>query len=157
MVPIVNYTFRIFSLILFSTFLACSPVKIMAPNEADLLSANYGNPPPVSALPELIKKYLKRKGYKDPNSAEIEDCSAPQKGWMHAGEKWESIFEYGWQFECDINAKNSMGGYVGFSREKYVYRDGEIKAGNIPIYEVTPVQGNPFFTPPRDSNQVIWK
>lgn len=149
---------KIISVLVILILSACGQLPKVKPTDSELASANYGIPPNKSEFSELLRKYLKKSGYKDPNSAQVEDCSDPQKKWQHVEDEYTPKYFYGWQFECDLNAKNSMGGYVGFSRETFLFKDGEVRTGRIPQYDAQqPVQGLPLFTPPNGQPAVIWK
>jgi hypothetical protein len=103
--------------------------------------AKYGPEPEQAQLASIVRKYLKKRGYYDPNGTEIEACAPAKKGWI-AVDAWETDeegftspskdFHFGWRTQCDINGKNRMGGFVGFETIEYIIAENMVKAGNLP-------------------------
>jgi hypothetical protein len=141
----------LFSLIGVCFLVSACMTKRPVPTTDELNSANYGTKPIPEEVPEMVRSYLKRRGYFDPNGAEIEDCSEPEKAWKYDPDNFEGwSYLFGWQVRCDINAKNRMGGFIGFEAYDYLVKDGEILIGRIPFSG-----GGGLFTP--SSNPILWR
>lgn len=88
------------------------------PDQLEVQNAYYGEEP--KNYEQIIKGYMEPRLF-DPFSA-VYKFDIPRKGWVNR----MGIFYYGWKVDVDINAKNRMGGYVGFKRQRFVLRDGAI-------------------------------
>jgi hypothetical protein len=97
------------------------------PTVAELAAANYGIAP--ENPKELAMAHLKNTLF-DSMSAVVEWQGECVKGWWQLWES-ESLLVppktyFGWTFVAKINAKNRMGGYVGFQNYKFCFRDGKL-------------------------------
>lgn len=65
----------------------------------------------------------------DPFSARYE-FGKPQKAWWGntGGMIYPRNIHYAWRVDVRVNAKNRMGGYTGWKRERFYFRDGKIVA-----------------------------
>jgi hypothetical protein len=87
---------------------------------------DYGPPPPTNHVE--LEEYFVRAGLKDPDSAQIRFTnSVPAPSIIPSGFAsptprliWQTFFE--------VNAKNSYGGYTGFSPYLFAWRDGKMVA-----------------------------
>lgn len=96
------------------------------PNKEEMDAADFG---PIPIDYEIaIKKWIKD-NLRDPFSAQIEEIGQPKKGWWGqlGGLAVARDIKYGWVVTANINAKNAYGGYVGFKKYWFYFRDGEIK------------------------------
>ena len=96
------------------------------PSQEELDAADCG-PIPVD-FEATIKTWMS-KNLKDPFSAQIDEIGKPAKGWWgNTGALLVSRdINFGWCVSAKINAKNSYGGYVGWRRYDFYFRNGEIK------------------------------
>lgn len=97
------------------------------PTAQELAAADYG-PPPI-AFPEKIKDFMELR-LKDPSSAQYRFDNLPTKMWSKAGPLFGGGTMYGWRVDVLINAKNELGGYVGYQQYGFLFRDGRIIAYN---------------------------
>ena len=88
-------------------------------------SADYGNPVDVGECVRLAQEFIASR-MKDPGSAQFSNVIC-YKGWkvIQPTEGGPSI-AYGYPFEGNVNAKNSFGGYVGFTPFRGIVRDDGI-------------------------------
>jgi hypothetical protein len=106
--------------------------SLTPPTSKDLEAADYGSPPATGnkeVMRGLVVKRLKDVGYFDPNSAEVEDCSIPEKHWEYSSVNStmdKTGYSFGWRFLCDVNVKNRLGGYTGFRRSDFLYYNGNV-------------------------------
>jgi hypothetical protein len=61
-----------------------------------------------------------------PTTLEQAPVDVSGKGWLDGGRQPQ----YGWVMICNINAKNSYGGYTDAERFGFVFRDGELHRGS---------------------------
>lgn len=87
--------------------------------EAGILDAGDSPTDPEAVIRRALRDYLK-----DPASAQVENVTVP--GFMAIGESTFYKSVYGWWVCADVNAKNSLGGYVGFQKTLVVYLNGAI-------------------------------
>lgn len=100
-------------------FILLAGCGLVQPTPQEIASAYYGPYP--STYQDVIKEYMKYKLF-DPYSAVFEFPHQPVQAWMvPVGNK-----TYGWAVVCRINAKNRMGGYVGFQEHQFLLRDGQV-------------------------------
>lgn len=88
------------------------------PSPEEFANAYFGEFP--SNYEMLIKNHMESRLF-DPYSA-VYKFHPPEKGWMN---HWGTIY-YGWLVECDINAKNRYGAYVGYHTYSFLIRDGKL-------------------------------
>lgn len=134
-------------------FASSCAATVRPPTLEQLAAADYGSAPPTSTIPAMVRKFLKERGYFDPNGAEIEACTEPKRGWTI--NSYDSIYSgdyiFGWEFFCDVNGKNLSGGFIGFETLRYLARDGAVYYGRLP--------GQPNLTAPLvtpNSKFVLW-
>lgn len=117
----------LFSIATLSTLSSCLFKALTPPTSQELESADYGPPPPTqdkAIMRTLVVRRLKDVGYFDPNSAEVEDCSTPEKHWEYdtgRSTMEKTAYSFGWNFLCDVNVKNRQGGYTGFHRFNFLF------------------------------------
>jgi len=143
-----------FVLFLIILSIGCGVPKNVEPSAEQLANADYGPKPNNDEIPEMVRRFLKRGGYFDPNGAEIEGCTEPRTVWLDefdcdGGPDYnptgKTEFIFAWESRCDINSKNRMGGFTGFRRESYTLKNGKVVCGYIPtstnLTRVTPLGG----------------
>ena len=111
---------------LFSAFLMGSCGKLPTPTAAELTAADYGIDISQSEA-ERAAQELFANTLRDPYSAQYQ-FGPVQKGWLHETElTWggfESDIIYGHLMFVNVNAKNLMGAYTGFTTFRFFFRDG---------------------------------
>lgn len=81
-------------------------------------SADYGTPP--THYKESIESYLEST-LKDPQSKIVKYIDMPKKGhWYYSGNR------FGYYVCANINAKNSYGGYTGFSKYFFAFQNDQL-------------------------------
>lgn len=96
------------------------------PTVAELRSADYGPPPEqhhqlfVAAISAALK---------DPYSAHYQ-VAPPSHGWR----RLSGGIEYGWYVCGLVNAKNSYGGYVGYTPAWIFVRSGQVRTYSLDKY-----------------------
>ncbi len=94
------------------TLLGCAAPTLKPKSEV-----SFGPKPTEEQAMEKIRMYL-ASNLIDPMSAMIR-CNKPSdEGWVWRGPGFD--IKYGYLVQCDVNAKNRFGGYVGATR--YVFR-----------------------------------
>ena len=92
-----------------------------APTQEDIDNADYGNSVATSKCIMLAKSFISNK-LKDPSSAQFNNVNC-YRGWEGnvpiAGVK----ATYGYRFVGNVNAKNSFGGYTGYTPFSGIVRD----------------------------------
>lgn len=84
-------------------------------------AADYGPAPSAAEAERAVRAYLT--GYlRDPGSAQFMAWSAPTRYWFGTRES----STYGYLICVSVNAKNALGGYVGFQREGFLLRSGVV-------------------------------
>lgn len=93
------------------------------PVSKDLLArADYGAPPATAEhdIRMMFESYLK-----DPYTA-VYRFGQPYKGYITKPPiRGGGVEAFGWIVEVDVNAKNGLGGYTGYQRYRFFYRDGQ--------------------------------
>jgi hypothetical protein len=103
-------------------FAACG--LIPPPTLEEQAKADYGIAP--ENPKEQVAEYLKTALF-DPMTAVIEWQGDCVKGWWWVLDNFRVPHAtYGWKLTAKINAKNRMGGYVGFSNYTFCFRDGKL-------------------------------
>ena len=100
-------------------FLLVAGCGLIQPTPQEKANAYYGPYP--SNYQEIIKEHMKYKLF-DPYSATFEFPHQPVQAWLVP----MGNLNYGWAVVCLINAKNRMGGYVGFQEHQFLLRDGQV-------------------------------
>lgn len=96
-----------------------------APSEEQMRGADYG----VNLTPQeceaAAKDYVLLR-LKDPGSATFRFDNACQKGYVSAAPLFGREAKFGWQQVGFVNAKNSLGGYTGFSKFMALIKDKKV-------------------------------
>jgi len=82
--------------------------------------ADYGSYP--NNYEEIVKNYYSRI-LKDPDSANYQSFTTPNMSYM--GDRFDGT-KYGYLVCATVNSKNSFGGYVGFSTDGLLIRNGSV-------------------------------
>ena len=100
------------------------------PTLAELDQADYGVAP--ENPKEQALAHLKETLF-DPMSAVVEWQGECVKGWWRwfkdkdpSKSHYIEVIYFGWTLVAKINAKNRMGGYVGFKTNTFCFRDGKL-------------------------------
>lgn len=108
------------------TFAACAMSFRGGPGAEDMARANFG---PAPENPEESILTWMNDTLKDPFSAQLEILAPPEKSWW--GNLGSLLYprdiHYCWLIKSRINAKNSFGGYIGWKRYNFFFRDGKIE------------------------------
>lgn len=108
---------------LLAAALCLAPCACVAPRPTDLqiATADYGEAP--TNIEEPIKAHFSDTLY-DPFSAHYR-FGAPYKGWYYASvPTGSSEVRFGWNVDVQVNAKNRLGGYTGWTRYVASFRKG---------------------------------
>jgi len=85
--------------------------------------ANYGHLPP-NNYKNIIKNRLDNRLF-DPMSA-VYQFEMPSKGYVKGNIFYGTSLTFGWKVCGKINAKNRLGGYVGYAPFFVLFKDGKI-------------------------------
>lgn len=120
---------KITLLVLLTFFSACSTLIRQAPSLNQIEDGNYGPIPIESQLKDYVRSCLIKSKYKDPNSAQIENCTPISKSWIHNPAMWGNDnapqYVFGYSTSCDVNAKNGFGAYVGFKTSEFFIKNNQ--------------------------------
>lgn len=108
---------RIFTFALTVMLVGCAS----APTELEIQNANYGQEVDISTCIDVAQRFIRNK-MKDPNSALFTDVKCYQ-GWEGNVPIAGVYATYGYRFVGNVNAKNSYGGYTGYSPFSGIVRD----------------------------------
>lgn len=86
--------------------------------------ADYGQPMAQVDAQDRARTFMKT-FLKDPLSAQYE-WNPIQQAWIHMQPTAFTPRLYGYALEGIVNSKNSYGGYVGFTRFRFFFREGEL-------------------------------
>lgn len=112
-----KYYKLIFVVAAFSVFISgCATM----PTPEQAANADYGSYP--SNYESIVKNYY-NSILKDPGSANFQHISSPEKRW-YGGNFMPA--KYGYLVCASVNAKNSYGGYVGYSTDGLFIRNGYV-------------------------------
>jgi len=92
-----------------------------APTEEEIANADYGEPVSYQDCAKVAKQFIANK-MKDPDSARFADFQC-YRGWRGNVPMAGVQATYGYVFTGNVNAKNSFGGYTGYSQFGGVVRD----------------------------------
>lgn len=92
-----------------------------APTEEEIANADYGEPVSYEDCAKVAKRFIANK-MKDPESARFTDFQC-FRGWRGNVPMAGVQATYGYAFTGYVNAKNSFGGYTGYSEFGGVLRD----------------------------------
>lgn len=114
--------------IFYALILAGCALAVKDPTSTELEAADYGIAP--ENPQEQALAYLKDTLF-DPISAQVEWQSECAKGWWQVYDIPGNLFSmskryFGWKLSAKVNAKNRMGGYVGFKTYIFCFRDGKL-------------------------------
>ena len=105
--------------------LGCAMPYQGGPSAQELANADYGEPP--TDYESKIKEYLNTNLF-DPFTAHIEIGQLEKSWWGNLGGLLATReIHYGWLVQTKVNAKNRIGGYVGWKIYCFYFRDGELK------------------------------
>lgn len=115
--------------VLIFLLIGCSAT--VKPSEELLRNADYEESPNLESLESLARNFIKTdRQFYDPNGAEIERCTKPRKSWAN---EWDYYYDsntneyiFTWEFNCHINGKNRLGGFIGFDEYKFIYHRGKV-------------------------------
>lgn len=98
------------------------------PSTEEVARADCGPRPDEADCEQAIKNWMNER-LKDPYSAHLEFLSGPERGWWgNTGALLTPrVINYGWCIKARINAKNSLGGYIGWKPYHFYFRDGELQ------------------------------
>lgn len=94
------------------------------PTQDEIANADYGAAPP-AAYQNDVKQYF-AESLKDPESVKYKEITAPEKGWVTLSFVEGGGRVYGWLVRATINAKNSYGGYIGYTTYSFLFRNGKL-------------------------------
>lgn len=97
------------------------------PSQAQIQSADYGNPI-TQEQAEKRAKFALGLMLKDPESARW-DCTPVYRGWLKSSVLDGGVFYAGYRLDCQVNAKNSYGGYTGAKPYMFMFHNMELVAG----------------------------
>ena len=111
----------------------CGPTSREIANETLMKASDsdYGNPPPKN-YKKLTENYIKT-FLKDPDSAKFQNWKEPMRCVYQSINSWESP-ELGWCTYVEVNAKNSLGGYVGYELYEIRWLNEKIHSFHRPRY-----------------------
>ena len=92
-----------------------------APTEEEIANADYGEPVSYEDCANVAKRFIANK-MKDPESARFADFQC-YRGWQGNVPMAGVQATYGYVFTGNVNAKNSFGGYTGYTPFGGVVRD----------------------------------
>ena len=94
------------------------------PTKDEIAAADYGAPPTDHRT--QIENYFSS-SLKDPESVRYGEISEPRKGHASIANRWSGWSNvFGYHVDASINAKNSYGGYTGYKRYSFLFRDGKL-------------------------------
>ncbi len=102
------------------------------PTPQDIAAADYGSVPDQSEAEATVKEFFDRY-LKDPASAQYR-FGKTEKGYMISDSFDGSQLYAGYLVRVEVNAKNSYGGYTGWSRYQFIFNNGQMLRGQ----ETTP-------------------
>jgi hypothetical protein len=118
-----NRLFKFAAILLLIYPCACAT----APSQSNLKNANYGREISQGEAESLVREFM-TDWLKDPASAQYQWDSV-YKGCLTGPIFSSNRYNYGYIVNAKINAKNSYGGYIGFTPYSFLVRDGEIVIG----------------------------
>lgn len=95
-------------------------------SSTQLANADYGEWMDSAASDRAVQQFLNGR-LKDPMSA-IVQCQQPYQGYLRDPPIMGAKPHFGYVVECQVNAKNSFGGYTGAKRYAFVLRNGAVVA-----------------------------
>ena len=99
----------------------CVSTSVPPPTRADVAAADVGPMP--EDYREQIAAALKIM-LKDPESARVEYIGEPLKDYTTRLN--DASVSFGWRVRVNVNAKNSYGGYTGWSEYQFFFRFGRL-------------------------------
>ena len=110
----------------------------LVPTQEQLLKADYGLPISQQDAQYQAKNFFDNY-LKDPFSA-VYQWGVVQTGWVREAPINGARLIYGYILDVKVNAKNSFGGYIGYTPYQFVFFNGKIKA----IYGQKELSGTPY-------------
>lgn len=110
------------SILTFSFLTGCAGLHVDNVTQAELANANHGARP--DNYKELLAGYL-RGSLIDPTSYLIEYERELYKAYYPAPNYWPKSENFGWGVAFRLNAKNRLGGYVGWEHQVAYFRNGK--------------------------------
>jgi len=95
------------------------------PTQEQLESADYGAPISQQDAKRQATEFF-QSHLRDPGSAQYR-WGDVERGWQRHAPIHGGRIVYGYTLEVDVNAKNAFGGYVGFRKYRFTFRDGQIE------------------------------
>ncbi len=120
----------LFALVCFVSILylgGCASLPAKLPTNEEIQQADYGQPNGGFSKgdAEKIAKVLVTYDLKDPDSAKY-IVSNMYPGYMKSSFLKDGKVHYGYLLDVDVNAKNSYGGYTGYKRNRFLFRNGDL-------------------------------
>jgi len=110
---------KLFLTIFFIFLIACAT----KPTPEEIAKLDYGNPP--TAYKAAVRQYFQEVLF-DPFSAYYKFCNEPQKTWIKESPLFGGKLLAGWIVFVKVNAKNRLGGYVGWKTYGFLFKDDKI-------------------------------
>jgi hypothetical protein len=110
-----------------------------APTQEQMSKANYGAYP--DDWERIVDNHMQRM-LRDPHSAQVQDRSPPQQGYVSMSPLRGGGTSFGWYVCMRVNAKNGYGAYVGYQSAMVMINNGRV------VYSVidTPAPTDPQST-----------
>jgi len=112
---------NVLAISLFTLLVSCAA----APTDEQRANANYGTPMSQGDCEKIIKGAIALT-LKDPSSAQYRAISQCSRAIDHLIIYGGDAYVAAYRIDLQVNAKNSFGGYVGFTPYAAVMRNGEI-------------------------------
>ncbi|WP_153164303.1 hypothetical protein [Stenotrophomonas nematodicola] len=94
------------------------------PTASELATADYGPPVSQEDAEAQAKQFLEAR-LKDPYSA-VWSCQGVHSGYFKDAPIYGGKVTYGWRLMCNVNSKNSFGGYTGAKQYGFLFREGRL-------------------------------
>ena len=95
------------------------------PTQEELESADYGAPISQQDAKRQATEFF-QSHLRDPGSAQYR-WTQVERGWLRHAPIHGGRIVYGYKLDVDVNAKNAFGGYVGFRKYSFIFRNGKIE------------------------------
>lgn len=94
------------------------------PTKEELANADFGKNLNEKECQVIAQDFISKK-LKDPDSAKFAFANKCEKGFTSSVPILGLPIAYGWMQKGEVNAKNSFGGYTGFSKFMVLMKDGK--------------------------------